>query len=381
MRQDILKYDVIIVGAGPAGCACALALAEAGLKVALLDKQTFPRDKVCGDAIPLRALKTLRKISPAFEQAFKEFPRKLETKRTSVYYKNRSASFDWVREAYVCARYDFDNFLLDLVKQHTDAEMIIPVVPVSFQLNSDSVTVKLLDRPSLEAKLIIGADGVNSTVAKQLAGKTLDRTHHAGSVRAYFSNLADLDNGMNIYFDTRYIPSYLWVFPLPGNTANVGFGMLSSEIARQKIDLKKAFYDFIDRNEELKYKFRDGIQKGGLRGAGLPLGENTNNISGPRFMLTGDAASLVDPITGEGIGNAMVSGELAAKQAITCFENNDFSAASMKAYDLSVSAAIGKELYYRYKTQGAIAKLPWLLDILFMAAKNKTAKRWIQNAL
>src|SRR6185437_2819570 len=109
--NDVLKYDVVIIGAGPAGCTCALALKDAGLKVALLDKQDFPRDKVCGDAIPGRAVKTLKSISPLFEAAFRKFHGKLETKQTVLYYKGQEITFDWVGEAYTCARMEFDNFL------------------------------------------------------------------------------------------------------------------------------------------------------------------------------------------------------------------------------------------------------------------------------
>src|ERR1044072_5269738 len=103
----IKKYDVVIVGAGPAGCACALALKDANLKVAILDKQSFPRDKVCGDAIPGRAVKTLKQISPEFAEAFKNFPKKYLTQKTEVSFKGRSMNFYWKNEAYTCARMDF----------------------------------------------------------------------------------------------------------------------------------------------------------------------------------------------------------------------------------------------------------------------------------
>ena len=103
-----------------------------------------------------------------------------------------------------------------------------------------------------------------------------------------------------IYFDKRFFPIYLWVFPLPGNLANVGFSMLSGEIAKRKINLRKAFYGFIEQSPELKRKFKDAVQVSPPEGFGLPLGSKVPVISGERFMLAGDAASLIDPITGEG---------------------------------------------------------------------------------
>src|SRR5580693_6467792 len=109
-QGEVLQYDVAIIGAGPAGCSCALALKDSGLKVALLDKQSFPRDKVCGDAIPGRAIKTLKSIDPAYETAFRAFSKKCETKSTSFFYKGRQLTFNWVGNAYTCARMDFDDF-------------------------------------------------------------------------------------------------------------------------------------------------------------------------------------------------------------------------------------------------------------------------------
>jgi len=93
-----------------------------------------------------------------------------------------------------------------------------------------------------------------------------------------------------IYFDKRFFPSYLWVFPLPGNLANVGFSMLSGEIAKRKFNLRKAFYGFIEQSPELKRKFKDAVQVSPPEGFGLPLGSKVPVISGERFMLTGGLA-------------------------------------------------------------------------------------------
>ncbi len=382
-RDNVIHYDIVIVGAGPAGCACALALKDAGLKVALLDKQTFPRDKVCGDAIPGRAIKTLKNIDPAFEAAFRQFPKKFATKKTSLYFKGQAITFNWVGEAYTCARMDFDNFLFSLVKENTDTDILTNCSPGDISVNNDGVTVpiKSSDR-ILTAKLIVGADGAHSVVAKQLTSKTVDRDHYVGSVRAYFTNVAGLNNDTtDIYFEKRFLPSYLWVFPLPNNMSNVGFGMLSSEIAKRKINIKTAFYEFIEQTPELKAKFKDATLCGELEGFGLPLGSKIHTLSGERFMLTGDAASLIDPISGDGIGNAMLSGKLAAAQVVRCFEQNTYTGDFMKGYDNALTKAIGKELQTRYKAQRTLSKMPALLDLVFFAGRNKLLKKIIQKGL
>jgi len=381
--EGIQIYDVVIVGAGPAGCACALALKDSGLSVALIDKQEFPRDKVCGDAIPGRAIKTLKSIDPAFAEAFKKFPKKYQTNKTQLSFKGQLLTFNWVGEAYTCARMEFDNFLFSLVKEHTKTDIYTDTKIDALLVKADSISV--IEKKSnlhLEAKMLIGADGAQSIIAKQLINKTLDRDHHVGSVRAYYSNVSGTDNNTTeVYFDKRYLPSYLWVFPLPGNMANVGFGMLSSEIAKRKINIKKTFYDFINETPELALKFKDATEVGTLEGFGLPLGSKKMHISGNHFMLAGDAASLIDPISGDGIGNAMLSGKLAADQAIKSFKRSDFSAEFIKQYDDSLFNAIGSELKMRFRTQRILSKMPFLLDVIFKASKNGIVKKLINKQL
>ena len=382
-RDNVMQYDIVIVGAGPAGCACALALKNSGLRVAILDKQTFPRDKVCGDAIPGRAIKTLRSIDPSFEAAFRQFPNKFATKKTALYFKGQAITFNWVGEAYTCTRMEFDNFLFSLVKENTATQILTSSSPGNIVINKDGVSIPIKNSDLvLTAKLIIGADGAQSVVAKQLTNKTVDRDHYVGSVRAYFKNVSGLNNDTtDIYFEKRFLPSYLWVFPLPNNMSNVGFGMLSSEIAKRKINIKTAFYDFIEQTPELKAKFKDATLCGELEGFGLPLGSKIHTLSGERFMLTGDAASLIDPISGDGIGNAMLSGKLAAEQAVRCFEQSNYTADNMKGYNNALIKAIGKELQTRYKAQRTLSKMPALLDLVFFAGKNKFLKKVIQKGL
>jgi menaquinone-9 beta-reductase len=377
------EFDVLIIGAGPAGCTCALALKDAGLKVALLDKQTFPRDKVCGDAIPGRALKTLGSINHAYANALKAFPKKCDTRTSTLIYKGETLTFDWVLDAFTCTRMDFDNFLFALVKEHTETQLLTGISPDIINVSRQSVSVTLRNKSTiLKARMVIGADGAHSIVAKQLTNRKPDRKHHVGSVRAYYANVADMkSSNIEVYFDKKFLPSYLWVFPLPDNISNVGFGMLSSEIARRKLNIKTVFYDFINHTPELKRKFADAERIGALEGYGLPLGSKIGNISGANFMLAGDAASLIDPISGDGIGNAMLSGKLAAEQVIRCFEHNDFSASRMLQYDIAIDKALGKELKTRFRAQRILFAMPFLLDLIFMAGKNKALKKIIQKGL
>ena len=364
-------YDVVIAGAGPAGCACALALKSAGLRVALLDKQEFPRDKVCGDAIPGRAIKALEEILPAYQQAFKQFPKKYLTRKTRLHYKGRLMERTWILEAYTCMRTDFDHFLFSLVKETGSADVFTKVAVKAVDVHPGGVTVTdSTGKFSCTCSVIVGCDGNHSIVARLLTARKMDRKHHAASVRAYYSNvmLTEPDR-TEVFLNKDFFPGYFWVFPLPGNMVNAGFGMLSSEVARKKINIRQTFHEFIAATPELSVKFQQAVPAGDIEGFGLPLSSRQIPVSGERFLLTGDAASLVDPVSGAGIGNAMLSGKLAAEQIIRSFRKNDFSSDCMKQYDTALYKLIGKELRINGKILQYCSRMPFLLDIAFLMSK------------
>lgn len=381
MQQDIKSFDVIIVGAGPSGCTCALALKDAGLKVAIFDKKSFPRDKVCGDAIPSLAINVLKKISQQFIEDFRNFPQKVFIGKTRIIYGKDFFDFKWVGESYTCARLDFDNFLFSLVKKYSNTEIFLNANLGDIKSGPDYLTIESKnDKTTYQAKIIIGADGANSVVAKQLANRTIDRDHHVGSVRAYYKNIADtMPDTTEVYLDKKIFPGYFWIFPLPDNSANVGYGMLSSEISKRKINLRKSFFEVIESTPALAQRFKNATITSDVEGYGLPLGSRRVQMSGAHFMLTGDAASLIDPISGDGIGNAMLSGKLAAEQTIRCFDKMNFTLSFIGQYDDTVFKSIGPELKFRYRVQRIFSKMPFLLNIVFLILKNKWLSKRINK--
>lgn len=365
------NYDVIIIGAGPAGCACALSLKDTGLRVALFDKQDFPRDKVCGDAIPGRTFKVMEEIVPGYEDAFKRFPKKYLIRKTQLNYNRKMLEHSWVRESYTCARIDFDHFMFSQVKETQRADIFTRLAVKKVSLKHDGISVTDgANGLGYTAKVIVGADGAQSVVAKDLANRKMDRRHYVASVRAYYKNvLYTEENKTEIFFHKKFFPGYFWVFPLPGNLVNAGFGMLSSAIAGKKMNIKDAFYEFIDGSPSLKKRFEHAQQMGTLEGYGLPLGSRRVPVSGERFLLAGDAASLIDPLSGEGIRNAVLSGKLAADQIVRSFAKNDFSAAWMKQYETALFKILGGELRRNARILRCCSKMPFLLDMAFMMGK------------
>ena len=377
---DTNNYDVIIIGAGPAGCTAALALRNSGLRVAVIDKYIFPRDKVCGDAIPGRAIKYLKEIYPAFTDALAAFDEKVITKKTVCFYNQKKVEFNWMQEAYTSARIDFDNLLFSIVKNKTGTDVFegIEIKDIARQENSFIISPRN-SKAVFSATMIIGADGINGVTAKKLANFQIDKKHHVASVRAYYSDIDQLEESCTeIYFDKKYLPGYFWIFPLNKGMANVGFGMLSEDVVRKNINVKKSFYDFIERSETLKHKFKHAKADGGLQGCGLPLGSRWVTMSGDYFMLTGDAASLVDPVSGAGIGNAVLSGKLAAEKVIECFAEKTFGAQFMRSYDKKLYRMIGLELKKNGWALKYFSRIPLLINLGFTMGKSNFLKKFIK---
>ncbi len=349
MSLIIEHTDVIICGGGPAGSTCALTLANTGLNVLVLEKEHFPRNKVCGDAIAAYVPKVLNAIHPKYKAALENFTSKLAISTCRIVTPNRK-QIDIVskEDGYISTRHDFDNFLYELASVEKNITYCFGQKINKVLVNPEE-TIVTTDTHLFKAKIVIGCDGAQSIVAKELIASKPDREHYSGSVRAYYKNVSGLAEKTNeLHFLKNFLPGYFWIFPLKNGVANVGLVLLSSEISKRKISLRESLEDIINNDPILKIRFENSQILGKIEGYGLPLGSRKVCISGARFMLCGDAASLIDPATGEGIGQAMISGRYAAEQVKRCFEQNKFSADFMKQYDKLLYGKLWKNLKRRY---------------------------------
>ena len=382
--SPVTTYDVAIIGAGPAGTACALALRQSGLRVALLDKAQFPRDKVCGDAIPGHALKALRQLDPAFADGLWQLqPLDAVQQSRLVAPNGDSLWMRWKLPSFNSPRTDFDAALLALVRAHSPAEIRENTGLKTLCIEADHVRLITTDGTEITCRLVIGCDGANSVVRRQLLPAPLDRAHHCAGVRAYFSNIKGAEAGLTEYFFTKdYLQGYLWIFPVGQGVYNVGLGMLSETVAKHKVDLKQVLPELLATHPALAGRFDGAQQHGRIQGFGLPLGGGrTVPMSGPRFLLCGDAASLIDPIQGHGIDTAMQSGILAAAQAVACFTKQDFSADFIKQYDAQVAQKISRKLTKSYRLMRFLSNKPWLVNAGVRLARVPGLKPWVQKAI
>ena len=368
-------YDIAIIGAGPGGCACALALQQSGLKVILIDKDIFPRDKVCGDAIPGPAFKAMNTLNPIWGAAMKSIVEKHEIKTGQVFAANgRTMKIDWVTYSYNSKRFDFDHFLFQLVASETNTVLKQNSRVKDLKIEKTHAVCTLEDDSMIHASLVIGCDGANSVVRRKLVGNNLNNDHACSAVRAYYKGVEGIQPGVNeFHFFKELLPGYFWIFPLDNGWVNIGFGILQQKIGGKKrpINLRQAMNTIITEIPSITSRFKNATLMADIKSFGLPLGIHQNSLSGERYMLCGDAGSLIDPLQGHGIDHAMNSGILAARHAVKCIENNKYDVTFMKEYDVSVYKKIGGELKRNTFLLRLLSRAPWLLDLATIFGKHQ----------
>jgi len=363
-------YNVVIIGAGPAGATCALALRKSGLKVALVDKSKFPRNKTCGDAIPGPSLKFLKEAIEESSEEFKDFELKQRI-NTSIMYMANGASIEvnWKSIAYNSTRFSFDNFLLNLVKKHTSTTVHEGIRIKDISRGNQTIQFKPRNTNySISCDMLVGSDGANSIVSKALNPDTPDKSTKGVAIRAYYENV-NAPSDANEFYLLKGFQGYFWIFPMHDNLYNVGIGTLKDDLVKG-FDLKKYFHEVIDSHPVIGEKFKNAEIKSKVVGFTLPSGGKKMKISGERFILTGDAAHLVDPLQGHGIDKAIKSGILAAQQIERCFNQDNFSSTFIANYDAAIHASIGKELVRNYRLMRIVRSLPWLLSVVHPIIKN-----------
>lgn len=374
-------FDIVIVGAGPAGCACAYKLAQSGFKVAILEKDEFPRDKICGDALSPDVINQLTRIDPELGQHFESFPARKASHGVRFFSPN-SQKLDITfqsskyRDAkgFIVKRIDFDRFLFERLSTFPNVHTFQHHKVEDIQRDANGVSVMTNQGVTFRAKTVIGADGAYSIVNKKLTNNKVDKKHYSAGLRQYYSNVNGFheEGYIELHFHKDILPGYFWIFPLANNQANVGLGMLSSEAGKRKVNLREKLEEIIKTHPKLKERFKDAVPLEKVKGFGLPMGSKKRTCSGDRFLLLGDAASLIDPFSGEGIGMAIRSGRIAAEHLVKAFELNRFDAKFNKQYDKEIYSKMWFELYCSRVLQ-KLLKFPSVFNFAIkMAAQYKS---------
>lgn len=389
MPAAVPYSEITILGAGPGGVTAAIALARKGIASTILEKSTFPRDKICGDALSGKVVEVMRKVDPELIEKIDKDEEHLgswgvsfvapNTKALRVPFKKEFSKDDQA-PGFIAKRIHFDNFLVDEARKYDEIEIREGQEARSFERTDTGWIIKdKSGKPVQKTRLIIAADGAHSAFAKSVGNIKVEPRHYCAGIRAYYKGVKGLDpdNFIELHFLKDFLPGYFWIFPLPNGMANVGVGMRSDKVSKKKINLKTEMLRIISDYPELKGRFEGAELVSGIKGFGLPLGSKKRPISGENFILIGDAASLIDPFTGEGIGNAMYTGLFAAEQTERCIQNKDFSAAFMKQYDRAAYDRLWSELKLSKRMQEMV-KYPWLFNLVVnKARKNKALSEMI----
>ena len=348
-----MDVDIAIVGAGPAGAAAALRACQLapGANVLLLDKATFPRDKACGDGIAPHAVADLEALGAL--GAVEGYP--------PVPWLRISAPDGAVvaaaapRANFVVPRAVFDARLV-AAAERAGARRVQRVVRRVEEKRGGVV----LDG-EIAARVLIAADGANSRVRRVLGAAPNPPDALAIAIRGYARAHPDatrLEQRITLLADGW--PAYAWSFPIGDGRANVGFGMLQAQMPRRRPDLRERLAAALPR---------EPAEPGTLRVHHLPLSTHRPMPAQGRVLLAGDAASLVNPLTGEGIVYAVISGALAGAAAVLHTDD------PAPAYRAALARCLGRHLRHARLLARASRRRPALVSTALRAA-GRSARTW-----
>jgi geranylgeranyl reductase family protein len=334
----VTATDVLVVGAGPAGIAAALAAHDAGLDVIVVDRAEFPRDKTCGDGLTAGALRLLERLHVDVP-ALAGYASVRETVLVSP--SGRHVTLPLPADgdhSVVVPRADLDAALVARARAvgvdlHEHAEV------VGLEQTDDRVLVRFADDQTLEVAHVIAADGHWSSVRRACSSDEAPDLGTWHAFRQYFHGVNE--ERQWVLFERDLLPGYAWVFPLAGGRANVGLGVLRERGTSGK-QLANLWRDVIGRPTMQRILGADAEPDDSVRAWPIPASYDKSRLSDGRVLYAGDAAAVVDPMTGEGIAQALETGALAAAAIAV----GGTPAEVARHYADTVDRAVGRDLRF-----------------------------------
>lgn len=366
---EVAQYDVAIVGGGPAGAICGIKLAKAGYKVLILERLKLPRDKTCGDALIPDSIAVLKRAG-----IWDQIKDRLYRVQGMRAYSPSNFYADLDGEIYTCKRQNFDSLLL---KQAEEAGCLVvdeANVHTSIERQQDILLKYHKDEVDNE---VCARVSVVATGASTKSLKALNIEHRsepsAYALRQYF--YFDEPHGedrLKIWYSKEVLPGYAWSFPIDEHTLNVGAGIF---VKKGKVDNVRDIYDrFLTQCSEVSSLLSKGVRAEKISGAPIRASLKGSVRYSNRQLVIGEAIGTTYAMSGEGIGKAMESAEIAADVLIDAFKDNDLTAPQLKRYDERLESEL-REKFDHYENGQKWLAYPWVVDLLAKRAHRDSAVR------
>ena len=337
-----LVADVAVVGAGPAGAAAAIGLASAGRQVVVVDRNSFPRDKYCGDGLTTGALRLLEHLGldPSSVSSWQAAPSLVIRAPSGLevaYPFSRLGQY-----AATARRSHLDAALVGLARQ-AGAEVLDGCACEGVTVDADRVVLKVAGVGALHARYAVAADGMWSPVRRMLG---LSLPAYRGdwcAFRQYYSGVGpQAAAALRVWFEPEILPGYVWSFPLPGGAANVGFGV--SRATHRSGSLARLWHELSSRPHIAAVLGPGASAADRPRAWPIPTRLGELPLAAERVLFCGDSAGVGDPMTGEGIGQALLSGLLAAEALTGAGPLDD--AAARERYRSGVARHLQRDFHF-----------------------------------